>query len=135
MFLDDVVRYTGRGSGGEAPLAAHDHVNEGGGLITSGCSGRRCRQAGRCLTDDLTVRGRRTVPVDLSAYARTKGELSLSYVSDPGTGGRGVFVDNVRLVVPGGEAAEGFETGLGPWTVPGVAGRQSGQRSGPGALT
>ncbi|MEC4019478.1 M14 family metallopeptidase [Streptomyces sp. H27-D2] len=64
--------------------------------------------------------GWRPVSFDLSGYAGKKVELSVSYVSDPGTGGRGVFVDNTRLVTGGtGQGAEGFETSLGPWTVPG----------------
>jgi hypothetical protein len=47
-------------------------------------------------------------------------EVSISYVSDPGSGGAGAFVDRTALVV-GGTAveSEGFETGLGPWTIPG----------------
>ncbi|MFI0483989.1 M14 family zinc carboxypeptidase [Actinomadura sp. 9N215] len=60
------------------------------------------------------------VPVayDLSAYAGKKVELSFSYVSDPGTGGTGLFIDDTRLTTSGGQPdAEGFETGLGPWAV------------------
>ncbi|MDX6351281.1 MAG: hypothetical protein QOF84_6071 [Streptomyces sp.] len=57
---------------------------------------------------------------DLSAYAGTKVELSLSYITDPGSGGHGVFADDARLAVGGTEQqAEGFETSLGDWTVPG----------------
>ncbi|MFB4266790.1 M14 family zinc carboxypeptidase [Nonomuraea sp. GTA35] len=60
------------------------------------------------------------VAFDLSAYAGQQVEVSISYVTDPGTGGVGAFVDDARVVV-GGTAveSEGFETGLGPWTVPG----------------
>ncbi|MEU8518424.1 M14 family zinc carboxypeptidase [Streptomyces sp. NPDC048577] len=59
--------------------------------------------------------------VDLSAYAGKRVELSLSYISDPGTGGMGAFVDETALVVggtPGG--GEGFETALGAWSVTGA---------------
>lgn len=64
--------------------------------------------------------GWRPVSADLSAYAGKKVELALSYVSDPSTGGRGVFVDNARLVTASGaEPVEGFETALGAWAVPG----------------
>ncbi|MET9297177.1 M14 family zinc carboxypeptidase [Streptomyces sp. NPDC003077] len=64
--------------------------------------------------------GWRAVSVDLSAYAGKRVELAIAYVTDPGTGGRGVFVDNARIVTGGtSEPVEGFETGLGPWTVPG----------------
>nr|BFD85475.1 M14 family metallopeptidase [Streptomyces sp. Xyl84] len=57
---------------------------------------------------------------DLSAYAGRTVEVSLSYVSDPGTGGHGVLADDTSLVV-GGTArdTEGFETSLGPWKVSG----------------
>ncbi|MGP3981462.1 M14 family zinc carboxypeptidase [Streptomyces sp. KR80] len=64
--------------------------------------------------------GWQSVAFDLSGYAGKKVELSVSYITDPGTGGRGVFVDNTRLVVGGtGQETEGFETALGPWTVAG----------------
>jgi hypothetical protein len=57
---------------------------------------------------------------DLSAYAGTQVEVSISYVSDPGTGGTGAFVDDTRLVVGGSVVeAEGFETDLGVWSLPG----------------
>ncbi|TDB85401.1 zinc carboxypeptidase [Actinomadura sp. KC216] len=63
------------------------------------------------------------VPVayDLSAYAGKKVEVSLSYVSDPGSGGTGLFIDDTRLTTSGGQPdAEGFETGLGSWAVQGA---------------
>lgn len=65
--------------------------------------------------------GWQEVTFDLSAYAGKKAVLSLSYVTDPGSGGRGVFTDATRLVVGGQERDnEGFETSLGAWTVPGA---------------
>ncbi|MEU3608376.1 M14 family zinc carboxypeptidase [Streptomyces sp. NPDC035033] len=64
--------------------------------------------------------GWRQASVDLSAYAGKQVELSLSYVSDPGTGETGAFVDDVRLVTAAGTESEGFETALGAWTVPGA---------------
>ncbi|MFJ8299467.1 M14 family metallopeptidase [Streptomyces sp. NPDC094447] len=63
--------------------------------------------------------GWRQASVDLSAWAGKKVELSISYVSDPGTGEMGAFVDDTRLVTGAATEAEGFETGLGAWTVPG----------------
>ena len=47
--------------------------------------------------------------------------MAISYVTDPFTGGAGVFVDRTRLVI-GGTATEqeGFETDLGPWSTPGA---------------
>ncbi|WP_432058985.1 M14 family zinc carboxypeptidase [Streptomyces sp. S1] len=64
--------------------------------------------------------GWRQASVDLSAWAGKKVELSLSYVSDPGTGETGAFVDDVRLVTGTTTEAEGFETSLGAWTTPGA---------------
>jgi hypothetical protein len=63
------------------------------------------------------------VPVsyDLSAFAGQQVELSVSYVTDPSTGGTGLIVDDTKLVTAAGESeAEGFEEGLGAWTVPGA---------------
>ncbi|MEU9557795.1 M14 family metallopeptidase [Streptomyces fumanus] len=64
--------------------------------------------------------GWQQVSFDLSAYAGKNVEISLSYVTDPGTGGRGVLADEASVVV-GGTATEteGFETSLGPWRVAG----------------
>ncbi len=57
---------------------------------------------------------------DLSAYAGRQVEVILSYVTDPASGGNGVFIDDTRLEVGGAVVeAEGFETGLGPWSTPG----------------
>ncbi|MFF5936158.1 M14 family zinc carboxypeptidase [Streptomyces sp. NPDC012508] len=64
--------------------------------------------------------GWRQASIDLSAYAGKQVELSISYVSDPGTGEMGAFVDDTALVVGGTPGqSEGFEAGLGAWSVPG----------------
>jgi hypothetical protein len=58
---------------------------------------------------------------DLSAYAGKQIEVSISYVSDPATGGTGLFIDDTKLTTSAGQIdAEGFETGLGPWTIQGA---------------
>ena len=58
--------------------------------------------------------------VDLSGYAGTQVEVSISYVSDWGTQGIGVFLDDVTVLVDGAAVAEtGFEADLGGWTVVG----------------
>ncbi|MFF4654035.1 M14 family zinc carboxypeptidase [Streptomyces sp. NPDC001381] len=64
--------------------------------------------------------GWQQVSFDLSAYAGRNIEVSISYVTDPGTGGHGVLADDASLVV-GGTAteAEGFETSLGAWQAAG----------------
>ncbi|MEK9522198.1 immune inhibitor A [Streptomyces venezuelae] len=64
--------------------------------------------------------GWRQASVDLSAWAGKKVELSISYISDPGTGEMGVFVDDTRLVTGATTESEGFETGFGAWTVAGA---------------
>ncbi|MER6787968.1 M14 family zinc carboxypeptidase [Streptomyces sp. NPDC000658] len=64
--------------------------------------------------------GWQQVSFDLSAYAGKKVEVSIAYVTDPGTGGHGVLADDASLVV-GGSATEteGFETSLGAWRASG----------------
>ncbi|MYW66473.1 zinc carboxypeptidase [Streptomyces sp. SID8379] len=62
----------------------------------------------------------KTVTYDLSAYAGHSVEVSLAYVTDPGSGGEGVRADNASVVIGGqATATEGFETSLGVWQVPG----------------
>jgi hypothetical protein len=74
--------------------------------------------------------GWRQVAFDLSAYAGKQVEVSIAYVSDPGTGGNGVFIDDTRLTTSGGQLdAEGFETGLGPWTIAGAPAGSPGNAS------
>ncbi|BBC37410.1 Zinc carboxypeptidase [Streptomyces graminofaciens] len=64
--------------------------------------------------------GWQQVEFDLSAYAGKKVEVSLSYITDPGSGGRGVLADNATVVIGGtAGATEGFETSLGAWSTPG----------------
>ncbi|MFG1610537.1 M14 family zinc carboxypeptidase [Actinoplanes sp. NPDC049265] len=55
---------------------------------------------------------------DLSAYQGKQVELSISYMSDWGSQGLGVFLDNVRVQTNGATTAQtSFETDLGGWTV------------------
>ncbi|MET9102964.1 M14 family metallopeptidase [Streptomyces antibioticus] len=64
--------------------------------------------------------GWQQVSFDLGAYAGKQVEISLAYVTDPGSGGHGVLADDASLVV-GGTATEteGFETSLGAWRASG----------------
>jgi hypothetical protein len=65
--------------------------------------------------------GWRQTAFDLSAYAGQRVEVSIAYVSDPFTGGTGLFIDDTKVTTTGGTLdAEGFETGLGPWTIAGA---------------
>ncbi len=55
---------------------------------------------------------------DLSAFAGQQVEVSISFVTDPAFAGSGVFIDDTRVVVGGNVVeSEGFESGLGPWTI------------------
>ncbi len=55
--------------------------------------------------------------VDLSAYAGKQVEVSISYLTDWGTQGLGVFVDDTAVTVDGEVTDEtSFEDGLGGWT-------------------
>ncbi|MDI2126289.1 M14 family zinc carboxypeptidase [Yinghuangia seranimata] len=64
--------------------------------------------------------GWQQVAFDLSAYAGKQVEVSISFVTDPGSGGTGVFVDDTHIVKNGAAVeSEGFENGLGAWSTPG----------------
>ena len=58
--------------------------------------------------------------IDLSRYAGQQVEVSISYISDWGTQGLGVFLDDVTVSADGAQVAQtSFETDLGGWTVSG----------------
>ncbi|MFJ2258227.1 M14 family zinc carboxypeptidase [Streptomyces sp. NPDC087844] len=64
--------------------------------------------------------GWQQVEFDLSAYAGKTVEVSVSYITDPGSGGHGVLADNASVVIGGtAGATDGFETSLGAWKVAG----------------
>lgn len=64
--------------------------------------------------------GWQQVNFDLSAYAGKQVEVSIAYVTDPGSGGHGVLADDTSLVVGGtATGTEGFETSLGVWQAAG----------------
>ncbi|MEU2109875.1 M14 family zinc carboxypeptidase [Streptomyces sp. NPDC019507] len=99
---------------GGHPFLRHYLTLGSGGCTATGSSGTWNSFTGSSA-------GWKQVSFDLSAYAGRQVELSLAYVTDPGSGGRGVFADNASLVVGGSEKeSEGFETSLGPWTTPGA---------------
>ncbi|MFZ3496788.1 M14 family zinc carboxypeptidase [Streptomyces sp. 5.8] len=65
--------------------------------------------------------GWKQVSFDLSAYAGKTVEVSLAYITDPGSGGRGVFADEARVSIGGADqAVEGFESSFGVWTAQGA---------------
>jgi hypothetical protein len=58
--------------------------------------------------------------VDLSAYAGKQVEISISYISDPGTQGIGVLIDDAKVTADGATVNEtSFEGDFGAWTVSG----------------
>lgn len=74
--------------------------------------------------------------IDLSAYAGSEVEVSISYATDWGTGDLGVFLDDVSLNIDGNAVSStSFEDGLGDWAVIGapvgsVANPNDGERVG-----
>ncbi|MGR8011211.1 M14 family zinc carboxypeptidase [Streptomyces hypolithicus] len=96
------------------PFLRHYLTLEAGGCKATGTSG-----AWNSFTGSSG--GWKQVSFDLSAYAGKKVELALGSITDPGSGGRGVFADDTRLNVGGtDQQGEGFEISLGAWTVPGA---------------
>jgi hypothetical protein len=65
--------------------------------------------------------GWQEVAYDLSAFAMGAVDVSISYVTDPGSGGIGVFVDDTRVTTTGGVLdADGFEGPTSLWTIQGA---------------
>ncbi|MEV0980389.1 M14 family zinc carboxypeptidase [Streptomyces sp. NPDC049915] len=87
-------------------------------LTANGCTATGTTGAWNSLTGASS--GWQQVSFDLSAYAGRSVEVSLAYVTDPGTGGHGMLADDVQLVAGGSvRETEGFETSLGAWRVAG----------------
>lgn len=87
-------------------------------LVAGACTGTGTTGAWNSLTGSSG--GWRQLSFDLSAYAGRSVEVSISYITDPGTGGHGVLADDTSLVIGGtAKETEGFETSLGSWRVAG----------------
>lgn len=96
------------------PFLRHYLTLEGGSCTPQGTSGK-------WNSFTASSGGWKQVSFDLSAYAGKSVEVSLSYITDGGSGGRGVFADEARLTVGGtDQPVEGFETSLGDWTAQGA---------------
>ncbi len=83
-------------------------------------SGPGCANAGTTGTwNSITgsTDGWRQVAYDLTPFAGQPVEVALTYVTDPGTGGVGAFVDDTRIVVDGVTDADGFEGATTGWAV------------------
>jgi hypothetical protein len=64
-----------------------------------------------------TGAGWQDVAFDLSDYAGQQVELSITYMTDPGTGGVGAFVDDTAIIVGGQRTQQdGFEGATSTWT-------------------
>jgi hypothetical protein len=85
--------------------------------------GEGCTPAGTTGTWNAATgnsAGWKPFDADLSAFAGKQVEVSISYMSDWGTQGLGVFLDDVRVEIGGAVAQQtSFETDLGGWTVAG----------------
>ncbi|WP_251092903.1 M14 family metallopeptidase [Streptomyces sp. Caat 7-52] len=98
---------------GEHPWLKHYLTLAGNACTATGTTG-----AWNSLTGSSG--GWQQVSFDLSAYAGKSVEVSISYVTDPGSGGHGVLADDASLLVGGAaKETEGFESSLGPWKAAG----------------
>ncbi|MFJ8231938.1 M14 family zinc carboxypeptidase [Streptomyces sp. NPDC094448] len=96
-------------------LNQHPHLRHYLTLGADGCTATGTTGAWNSFTGASD--GWKAASFDLSAYAGKQIEVHVSYITDPSDGGRGVFVDDTRLVTAGGEQADGgFETSLGAWS-------------------
>ncbi|MET9886745.1 M14 family zinc carboxypeptidase [Streptomyces sp. NPDC006430] len=88
-------------------------------LDSAGCAAKGTSGSWNSFTG--SSEGWKQVSFDLSGYAGKTVEVSLSSLSDGGSGGRGVFADEARVSIGGtDQASEGFETSLGTWTAQGA---------------
>ncbi|MBA9003425.1 M14 family metallopeptidase [Thermomonospora cellulosilytica] len=103
---------------GEFLLEMHPHLTH---YITGGNPCSPTGSTGRWNSFTGESGGWVPAAFDLSAYAGKKVEVSIAYVSDPFTGGTGLFIDDTKVTTTAGQLdAEGFESGLGPWTIAGA---------------
>jgi hypothetical protein len=94
------------------PFLTH-YLTPGNPCTNTGTSGSWNRFSG-------STGGWDQVAIDLAAYAGRQVELSITYVTDPSTGGVGAFVDDTRIVVGGSTVeADGFEGATSTWAVTG----------------
>jgi Zinc carboxypeptidase/Immune inhibitor A-like, MAM domain len=100
----------------ENPFLKHYIARNAGPPVT--CTGTGTTGAWNAATGNSA--GFQDWNVDLTPYAGKQVELSITYASDPGTQGLGVFVDDTTVTADGATVATtSFEDGLGGWAVPG----------------
>ena len=85
-------------------------TDQGDTCLSSGTTGEWNASSGASAGSEEWV-------IDLSAYAGQQVELSISYVSDWGFQGLGVFLDDVTVTAGDATTTESFEADLGGWTV------------------
>ncbi|GAA4134186.1 M14 family metallopeptidase [Actinomadura keratinilytica] len=116
--LPDANGHTRQGTGNSCASgwrSLHPHLNhyQGQDCSPTGTTGTWHAASGKS-------NGYQEWSIDLSAYAGKKVEVSITYVSDWGTQGLGVFLDDVAITSGGETLAEtSFESDLGGWTVAG----------------
>ncbi len=87
-----------------------DHYLGGAGCAGGGSSGEWNSFTG-------STGGWEPVAFDLAPFLGEQVELSITYVTDPATGGIGAFVDDTKVTVDGSTDADGFEGADSSWTV------------------
>ena len=86
------------------------HYLGGAGCAEAGSSG-----AWNSITGSTD--GWQELSYDLAGFAGEQVEVSITYVTDPASGGIGSFVDDTKVVVDGSTDADGFEGAESSWTV------------------
>ena len=92
-------------------------------FLRSYLGGADCRSAGTSGTWNAftgSTNGWYKATIDLAAYAGKQVEISIAYVTDPGGGGVGAFVDDTALETSAGTVwTDGFEGATSSWSVTG----------------
>ncbi len=117
--LPDANGHTGQGTGDSCP-EGWDEIHP---FITHYQTPDSCGPTGTTGSWNAATGGSngwQQWSVDLSGYAGEQVEVSISYISDWGTQGLGVFLDDVAVTVDAQTAQTSFEDGLGGWSVAGA---------------
>ncbi|GAB7051643.1 M14 family metallopeptidase [Catenuloplanes indicus JCM 9534] len=105
---------TSTAPGESCPVELHPEL---GRYLTE--DGAACASTGRWHAATGASGGWQRWTVDLSGYAGSEVEVAITYVTDWGTTGLGVFVDDATVMVGGSTvSATSFEDGLAGWTAP-----------------
>ncbi|HKJ55511.1 MAG TPA: M14 family zinc carboxypeptidase, partial [Nitriliruptoraceae bacterium] len=118
--LPDANGHTASGTGQSCPSGWVDQLHpQLGHYMDAGCNPTGTTGAWHAATGPSD--GVENWSIDLSAYAGSEIEVSISYATDWSTGDLGVFLDDVSISADGGVVTEtSFESDLGGWSVPGA---------------